>query len=289
MNRTWKWTASSIFLASSPVEDIPDVCLAAGFAGIEAAERHFEDRTESQLEAIGSLFRSAGLEIPTFHLPYSRRDDLAAFYETDRLAAVDRIKDAMHRARALGASICIQHPTTHQGSVEVEGFAPYMRQLSRSLETLLPVAESLDLTIALENSLPRNRGRFGSTAEHQEIFLRELRHPRLGLCLDTGHAQVAGGPAGPAGLFDAMSERLVAFHLQDNAGDRDSHLAPGRGLVDWTGIFQRLARMRFGGAVCIEAPPFAPGPPYSDAAWRELVERTEELAAEALSDDRQGR
>jgi sugar phosphate isomerase/epimerase len=140
------------------------------------------------------------------------------------------------------------------------------------------------MILALENSLPRVEGRFGSRAEHLEAFIRELEHPRFGLCLDTGHAQVAGGQGGAVRLFDVMRPRLTAFHMQDNAGDRDSHLAPGRGSVDWGGIFRRLAAMDFDGPVCIEAPPFAPGPLYETEAWRKLVKDTDELVAEALKE-----
>jgi sugar phosphate isomerase/epimerase len=80
----------------------------------------------------------------------------------------------------------------------------------------------------------------------------------------------------------AMGPRLAGFHLADNAGDRDSHLAPGRGLVDWGRVFRGAAGLGFAGSMCIETPPFAQGPEYRPEAWRELVAQTDRLARQAL-------
>jgi len=278
MEKTWSWSASGVFLGEESFDDIRRLCRYAGFSGIEGLPAQFDKKKDTELEKIGKDFQSDGLSIQTFHLPYAERDDIASFYEADRRRAVDHINIWMERASILGASVCIQHSTTHQGSADLEGFDPYLKQLAKSLGSLLPAAESLGVTIALENSLPRVRGRFGSRPEHLRVFIREFDHPNFGLCLDTGHAQVAGGMEGAIQLFEAMEPRLVAFHMQDNAGDRDSHLAPGRGLVNWNGVFGRLARIGFDRAVCIEAPPFAPGPGYSMEDWKGLVDDTEKLA-----------
>jgi sugar phosphate isomerase/epimerase len=197
---------------------------------------------------------------------------------------VDNMKRWISRAAILGAKVCIQHPTTNRNSVDTEGLDPYMRQLSRSLEFLLPEAESLGITIALENMVARTPGRFCSRPEHLRMVREEFNSRNLGMCLDTGHAYIAGGAEALDDFFDAMEPCLVAFHLQDNAGDRDSHLAPGHGLVDWNRIFRRISRMGFDRSVCIETPPFASGPPYSLRAWIQMLEETEMLVREALGD-----
>ena len=59
---------------------------------------------------------------------------------------------------------------------------------------LLPAAEKLNFTVALENMLPGEQGpRLCSRPEHFERIIAEFAHPNLGFCLDTGHALVAGG------------------------------------------------------------------------------------------------
>jgi sugar phosphate isomerase/epimerase len=134
--------------------------------------------------------------------------------------------------------------------------------------------------------LPRGGGRFGSRPEHFRRIEEAFPHRSLGFCLDTGHALVAaaGSSSRFAELLDAMKGRLVAFHLADNAGDRDSHLAPGRGRVPWKLFFRSIADLEIDRAFCIETPPFGAGPPYAGEDWRAMVVETEELAAGALVD-----
>jgi sugar phosphate isomerase/epimerase len=79
------------------------------------------------------------------------------------------------------------------------------------------------------------------------------------------------GPGGELGILDAMGDRTIAYHLSDSSGDRDIHIAPGRGNVGWKAFFRHPVVARFDGIFCIETPPFAHGPGYTDDAWRELV------------------
>jgi sugar phosphate isomerase/epimerase len=260
-----------------------EMCRAAGFIGIEGIPPFFEAKTEPEVAAIGDKFKRANVLIETFHLPFSQNDDIASFYEERRLKAVENMRVWMARAVLAGASICIQHPTTNRGSAKIEGVGAYMKQLAKSMKILLREAERQGVILAMENITPLTPGRFGSTLEHLELIGRELAHPNFGMCLDTGHALMSGGPAGAAEFAEIMSPHLVAFHIQDNAGDRDSHLAPGHGNVDWESLFKKVAETDFKRTICIEAPPFAPGPDYSVEAWKNLWMETDVLAEKALA------
>ena len=83
-------------------------------------------------------------------------------------------------------------------------------------------------------------------------------------------------------MQNAMGSRLVAYHLADNAGDRDSHLAPGHGRVDWSTVFRQAAAANYSNTMCIETPPFASGPDYSIQAWTSMVDECRQLVATAL-------
>ncbi len=286
MKKTWTWsTTSGVFTGMKSHEEIRQLCRGAGLSGIEGTTELFSAQSEGELSAIGAGYRDAGLEIRTFHLPAGSGEDLASFYETARRQAVERIRRWMERAALLGVRVGIQHPSSNHYNTEVEGLDKYLGQLEKSLKALLPVAESLGMVIALENMLPGPAGnRLGSRPEHFGHFTRAFAHPNIGFCLDTGHALVATGKAERVDeFFQAMGPRLVAFHLADNAGDRDSHLAPGHGLVDWGRVFRQAAELGFAQSMCIETPPFAPGPDYSDAAWGQMVAEAEVLAEKALA------
>lgn len=284
MRKTWSWSTTGYSFVGKPHETIHEICKTAGLAGIEGAPELFDGKTDVELEAIGAQYRAAGLVIETFHLPFNAQDDLASFYETVRKQAVETTRTWIERSARLGATVGIQHPSTSRYNVDVEGFDNYLRQLGKSLSALLPVAETLGYTIALENMLPGEGGRLASRPEHFERFIQEFDHPNVGFCLDTGHALVAAGPERADAFFAAMAPRLVAFHLADNAGDRDSHLAPGHGLVDWAAVFQHAARLNYTRCLCIETPPFAYGPnsTYSLNAWRQMVVEMDGLAETAM-------
>lgn len=283
MQKGWTWTTTGYGLAEKSHDEIIDTCRFAGLAGIEGATPLFEGKTEAELQAIGGSYRSAGLCIETFHLPFSPDDDIASFYETTRRQAVDKMRLWMGRASLIGATVGIQHPTTNRTDANVEGLETYFIQIGKSLDALLREAEGLDFTIALENMLPSGGGRFTSRPGHFERIVRDFAHPNLGFCLDTGHALVAArGDAHR--FFEVMGPRMVAFHLADNAGDRDSHLAPGHGRVDWRMFFRHAAQIGYKRTMCIETPPFDFGPDYSDCAWKKMVDDTDALAESVLED-----
>ena len=285
MTKSWTWAACGYNLTGYSFEEMIHICLEAGFSGMEGAPPLFEGKPETELQDIGKGFREAGLAIETFHLPFAAADDIAAFYETQRRSAVDRMKSWIEMAAGVGAKIVIQHPATRSYEVAVEGFEAFFRPMAKSLFELLPFAESRGISIALENMLPRDGSRFGSQAEHFQRFIRDLAYPGLGFCLDTGHALIAFGAQGFDAFYALVGPRVTAFHLADNAGDRDSHLAPGRGNVPWRSFFRRTAELGFQGSMCIETPPFAPGPCYSVEAWVRMIRDMDTLVERALTEE----
>jgi sugar phosphate isomerase/epimerase len=286
MTKSWTWSTTGFTFAAAGRDGLKraaEACAAAGLAGIEGAAPLFADMSDAEIGRAAREFCGDGLSIETFHIPFAREDDIAAFYETDRRAAVANVSRWMERAALTGATVCIQHPTCNRYSVDDEGLDRYLSQIAKSLETLLPLAGRLGLTVAVENMLPAAGGRFCSRPEHFARLGELFPVPALGWCLDTGHALVAGGIERAGLFFEAMRGRLVAFHLADNAGDRDSHLAPGRGRVDWGAFFRAAAGLGFGRSMCIETPPFAPGPDYGLEDFRTMVLDVDALCSRALA------
>lgn len=284
MKKTWKWAACGYNLPYQDDSEIIEICRYAGITAIEANSSFSEGKSGRELEESRKRYNQAGIKITSFHLPMGEENDIASFYETVRRQVVNNTLRLMENAALLGSRIVILHPSTSRFYIEEEGLDRFLIQMGKTLKALLSKAEELNLVIALENMLFGERGRVGSLPEHFTVFAEKFGHPHLGFCLDTGHALVAGGPDGPVKFFEAMSKRLVAFHLHDNAGDRDSHLAPGHGNVDWRFIFWKMAEMKFSDSPCIEAPPFnyADNYKYSTDAWKKLIEETDTLAEKSI-------
>ena len=249
----------------------------AGFAGIEANDGVVDGREPDAISALGRRAAELGIPFTSYHLPFAKQHDVASFYETERLEAVRLIAEAMHRAAQLGARTLILHPSTSSYDTKVEGDERYRDRLCRSLEVIVPVAEKLDARIAVENMMHPQRDCYFSRPEHIERFRERFDHERVGFCLDTGHAIISAGPSRQLEIMEAMRGKLFAFHLQDNPGDRDLHIAPGRGNVDFAGIVARIRADSIDEVMCIETAPFDGVRPYTPSAWRGLVDDTATL------------
>ena len=273
-------------LSKKSPDEIIGICKKAGFYGIEgAAEKGIFNGSLSELAEIGEAFKKAGLSIGTFHLPYDHPvlDDIAALYECDRTRVVERMKYWIERAAACGATIGIVHPTSRRKcngiscyDVEKEGLDRICGQAGKTIQELLKFGEQFGFKIALENMTPYTGGRLGSRIEHLLKLYNDNAHPNLGFCLDTGHALMAYGKD-VMKVYYALEEHLIAFHLADNGGDRDSHLLPSKGNFPWGDFFRALEKRGFDGNVCVETPPFDIGPNYSEEAWCNMSKELKEL------------
>ena len=266
-------------------ETIAEICRLADAGGVEFWPWAVNELTSSsEVERIARVYADEGVAVDTYHLPFGPELNPAHPCEDKRREAVDIFLARLEKITALGVRAAILHPDGESNGNSVEDRNISFRQLGKSLEALLPAAKAAGMGLALENMPPsRNCFRFSAYPEYMARIAETFDHPQLGFCLDTGHAAMVDGLDGARAWFDAMGLRILAFHLHDNPGDRDLHLAPGHGLFDWSAFFRRAAAMGFTGRMTIEAPPFAPGPPYTVEAWRLLVRDTSILAAAAVA------
>ena len=63
----------------------------------------------------------------------------------------------------------------------------------------------------------------------------------VGICYDFGHAHMRGHDIKKDIL--TMRDRLVATHVADNHGDRDEHLLPFYGTIDWKKAVEALRKI----------------------------------------------
>ena len=271
--------------------EIIDICKESGFYGIEGhAEYGIFNGTIKELTKIGEAFKAAGLSIATYHLPWEDKelDDISNLYECDRRRVVEKTKQWIEKAVAVGSTIGIMHPCNRRRlngllcyDVAIEGEDRIFGQVHKSLQDILKFCEQFNFSIAVENFVPYSGGMLGSRNEHMTRIYQENKHPLLGFCLDTGHALLAYGKDAMKAYY-AMEEHIIAFHLADNAGDRDSHILPGHGRFPWGDFFKALNKRGFTGNVCVETPPFDIGPNYSVEAWCNMFKELKKLVENSL-------
>src|ERR1019366_7678169 len=101
-----------------------------------------------------------------------------------------------------------------------------------SLENLGLFARQRGVTLALENT-PSEM----ATPANLCHFLEETRLPGLRLCFDSGHAQLDEG-AVPA--LETMGSLAITTHLHDNHGEKDEHLLPFAGTIEWEKLMKAM-------------------------------------------------
>jgi sugar phosphate isomerase/epimerase len=106
-----------------------------------------------------------------------------------------------------------------------------------SLEHLVLHAHHAGVTLALENTTSE----MGEPA-YLRAFVDETRLTGLRFNFDIGHAYLADGPAEERleRNFAPLRDLTASVHLHDNHGEKDEHLPPYDGSIDWDAAISLL-------------------------------------------------
>jgi sugar phosphate isomerase/epimerase len=83
-------------------------------------------------------------------------------------------------------------------------------------------------------------------------LLEKARQPRLVNCFDFGHHHVFARIPFQEWLFYLAPQTHIHFHLHDNHGDFDSHLALGQGNIDWQAAKSSIAKLSCPFSIALE-------------------------------------
>lgn len=204
---------------------------------IFAARGHFNYHEKEHVRELGSWFKSEGVEFHSVHSPIYMSNDFRGASQAlnivdvekrNRIDAMDEIKRALEVAEIAPFRFLVQHIGQSNESEDERKFESALS----SIEHLRAFARPLGVTLLLENT-PNDL----AMPEKLMELLRALRYPDLGICFDTGHAHLMGGVQ-PA--YEILADRIRSTHVHDNNNDRDSHLWPGGGSIDWDQTMKSL-------------------------------------------------
>jgi sugar phosphate isomerase/epimerase len=203
-----------------------------------AARGHFDYTDRQHVREIGQWFKTSGVEFHSMHSPMStgessRRDgapplNIASLDKKSRIDAMDEIKRAIEVAEQVPFRFLIQHIGTSGESFSEHKF---FDAATSSIEHLQAFAKPLGVRLLLEN-IPNEL----STPERLLELVQKAHFDDIGFCFDIGHAHMEQGVED---AFNVMKDRIRSTHIHDNKKDRDAHLWPGDGNIDWN------AAMRF--------------------------------------------
>ncbi len=207
------------------------------------ARQHFDYHERSQVRDLAAWFAGSRLRLHSIHSPMYRdmvwgksgpqaTVSIAEPEKIRRIEACDEIKRALELADSVPFRYMIQHV-----GISGEDFDERKWEAAfSSIEHLRMFARQRGVDILLEN-IPNEF----STADRLLAFIRYTHMSDLGLCFDTGHAHMQEGVEA---CFEKLKDRVRSTHVHDNLGDKDDHLYPFQGQIDWARTLAAFAEAR---------------------------------------------
>jgi sugar phosphate isomerase/epimerase len=213
----------------------------AGISSVEifCASFHFNYSSLESVRELAGTLKDYGLELRSLHSPTERSSGAGrqsgvpvSISEIERIRRVDAV-DEVKRALDVAETIPFRYLVQHMGSSRQSADSRSLDAAFSSLEHLALFAKQRGVTIALENT-PSEIGAPAWLAQ----FIKETRLNDLKFCFDIGHAHIGEG-VGPS--FELMRDRVATTHIHDNHGEKDEHLRPYEGTIDWDTALDALA------------------------------------------------
>ncbi len=214
--------------------------------GVQAVElfcarSHFDYRSQDAVRELSGMLRDHDLALRSVHAPGERelsptRESSAPLSISDlertrRLEAVDEIKRVLDMAEDMPFRYLVQHLGSSRDDADPRRFDAAFN----SLEHLHIFAKQRGVTIALENT----PGDLATPANLRQ-FIADTRLTDLRLCFDIGHAHLEGGVLPN---LELMRDLVVTAHIHDNHGEKDEHLPPNQGDIDWKAALAALGAL----------------------------------------------
>ena len=172
--------------------------------------------------------KMAGIDHFWLHAPFAELAPCAVDPLVREVTA-RRYRQALSAARQLG----IRRLVIHSGYIPLVYFPEWFTEQSVAFwrEFLPEVPE--DMVLALENVMDE-------TPQLMTDIVRQVDDPRLGLCLDVGHANTCASRTPPMEWIAPMAPYLRHVHLHNNLGDWDLHSSLGEGSIPMQQILAAL-------------------------------------------------
>jgi len=217
----------------------------AGFEAVEifGTRSHFDYTNKDEVRAIRQALADHQLHLGSVHAPSTRdvrenREGGTPLSVTEvervrRIEAMDELKRVIDVAEDLPFGRLIVHMG---GSRETAD--PRKRDAAFStLEHLSLHARHVGVTICLENT-PSEMGE----PAYLRSFIGETRLTALRVNFDIGHAHLTEGPEAEriGKNLEPLKELVASAHIHDNHGEKDEHLPPYEGTIDWAAALPLL-------------------------------------------------
>lgn len=253
----------------------------AGFDGVDFSLWYYSQKDDAPLrqdnwrewtQHARGLLEQNELCVPQAHAHWRHDGQLEkdfSFRQPDEL-----IHRNIEACRILGCDKLVFHPIQHFFPIENEQ-ETRQKVLDANVQwfsALLPTAERFGVQLLIENMFDYQHVQSPdapqipmASGEDLLYVIEKINHPLVQICLDTGHANIAGSNI-PA-MIRLWGDHLRALHLQDNYGKiypiyEDIHQFPGTCDIDWKEVFLALKETNCDVTLNMELSARLAGQPY---------------------------
>lgn len=209
---------------------------------------------------------AAGIEIWSYHLPFSQEVHIASPDEEYRTKMVAYLESMIEKACAIGIRRFVIHPSTEPITDEERPLQ--MAASKKSLAELAQFADERGAVLCVED-LPRTC--LGHTAD--EVAELISVDDRLMVCFDVNHLLTVFGCTHRE-FVEKLGHRIVTTHMSDYDFLNEKHFFPGYGMINWAEVVELLEAADYTG-------PFLYEGGFSPSSWApEVPHGTYEMARE---------
>jgi len=212
------------------------------------------------------LVRDGALCVRSVHAP-----SIGSAHLTSLWARKQYLMHSVGICNLLGGNILVVHPwhllVNQESAVDYLSGDGILLQsvLLPGLDEIVERAQSLNVTLALENIQEWLDEVFFNAPKNMSRFLRDMNHSTFGCTLDLMHAQI---PGVLDNFIDTVPEDIVNIHASDLLPPT-KRVPIGQGVIDWDGLIPKLQALPNLRQVTVE---------LSDPQADELVESVQFLS-----------
>lgn len=208
------------------------------------------DLSESDAAALRRTADKLGLALTTVGTGLGWQYPLTSPDRSVRKKGIEATTRALHIAKWLGAHTVLTVPGIVTSEVSYD---EALENALLSVQQLAPVAESLQVSIGIENVW----NKFLLSPVELRDFIDQCESDCVGAYIDTGNVILYGFPEQ---YLRILGSRVRAVHAKDfraSAGNFDGFVMLMEGDVNWPAVAAALADIGFDGALTAEYGPYA--------------------------------
>lgn len=195
-----------------------------------------------RIKMMKSKIDSAGMQVWSVHLPFSRVLDISVLDDSLREENVRFMARMIEQCRHFKPARLVLHPSSEPIADSIR--AQRIKNARRSIIYLKPYADRIGAQLCIEN-LPRTC--LGNTPEELLKLIHDI--PGVKVCFDTNHYTKGS----TRHFMEVLGQYVGTIHASDFDLVNECHWLPTQGKIDWQNFMRDLRSNGYQGVFMYEA------------------------------------